>query len=319
MCSKSTMYKGLILVALLFFLLSPYPTNIAEARGAVKPAVNDKVGLNPEQQINDFSLAGYGEKGRKTWDIHGKTADIFESVVKLQDITGNLFQEKENITLTARRGEFDKNEGKMRLEEDVVITTSSGARLTTNSLEWDRNKQLVSTKDKVNIEKDNLVTTAIGAEGQPDLNSLKLEKEPVVKLFSPKTSDANKDTEVVISCDGPLEINYQLNLARFNNSVKVDYKDAQIYCDTMELYFRRDNKEANSENKGQVASAVLNQPFMGSSIEKLVCQGNVRILRGENISYCEEAIYTASDGKIVLTGRPKLIIYSTQELKALSE
>jgi len=34
-----------------------------------------------DQQINDFSLAGYAEKGKKSWDISGKSADIFNEVV----------------------------------------------------------------------------------------------------------------------------------------------------------------------------------------------------------------------------------------------
>ena len=66
-----------------------------------------------EQQINDFSLSGYGEKGKKTWDIAGKSANIFTDVVKLNEITGNMYGEKENIKLTADRGEFNKAQNKV--------------------------------------------------------------------------------------------------------------------------------------------------------------------------------------------------------------
>ena len=57
---------------------------------------------------------------------------------------------------------------------------------------------------------------------------------------------------------------------------------------------------------------------MGSRIEKIVARGNVKITRGENISYSDEAVYTAQDKKITLSGKPRLIIYSAEELSNAS-
>jgi len=115
-----------------------------------------------DQQISGFSLAGYGEKGKKAWDVSGKSADILTDVVKLNDVTGNLYGEKENVKLTADNGDFNKSDGKVHLEKNVVVTTSSGAKLTTDSLDWDRKEQMVSTPDKVNIRKDNIDAVASG-------------------------------------------------------------------------------------------------------------------------------------------------------------
>jgi lipopolysaccharide assembly outer membrane protein LptD (OstA) len=55
---------------------------------------------------------------------------------------------------------------------------------------------------------------------------------------------------------------------------------------------------------------------MSSSINRIVAQGNVRIFRGENTSYSQEAVYTALDKRIVLTGRPQIEIYQTENLNA---
>ena len=66
-----------------------------------------------DQQINDFSLAGYGEKGKKSWDLSGKSADIFTDVIKLKDVIGNLYGKEEDIRLTAERGDFNKADGKV--------------------------------------------------------------------------------------------------------------------------------------------------------------------------------------------------------------
>jgi LPS export ABC transporter protein LptC len=273
-----------------------------------------------DQQIGDFSLAGYGEKGKKTWEIAGKSADIFDNLIKLKDVTGNLYGEQEQIKLTADQGDFDKIEGKVHLEQNVVITTSSGAKLTTDSLDWDRKNQVVATEDAVNITRENMVTTAKGALGEPNLNKVVLQKEVKVDInpTDPATEDQGKTMtvkdKIVITCDGPLEIDYTKNIATFKNNVKVETKDNVMYSDIMDVYFLtsdKDNKESSEKTK--------DAPLMtGTKIDKIVARGNVKIVRGENVSYSEEAVYTALDKKIVLSGRPRLIIYSTEGLNASS-
>jgi len=56
---------------------------------------------------------------------------------------------------------------------------------------------------------------------------------------------------------------------------------------------------------------------MGSKIEKLVARGNVKIVKGENTSYSDEATYLGADKKIILTGKPRLVLYSTDDLKGV--
>jgi len=288
---------------LIFLVLLAFLTFNAFARGE---SIRES-----DQQINDFSLAGFGEKGKKTWDLSAQSADIFPDIVKLKNIVGNLYTEGENIKLTGDKGDFNKREGRVHLEENVVITTSSGAKLTTNSLDWDRKNQLVTTKDLVNIERGNILTIAQGATGEPNLSKMTLEKEVTVKINpqiqeeKPGVLDKNK---IVITCDGPLEIDYEKNIATFNNNVKVDMQDAQICSDKMYAYFVMSDTDTQGTSKTDQATNAM----MGNKIEKIIARGNVRIIRGENISYSDEATYTATNKKIVLTGSPRLIIYSTQ-------
>jgi LPS export ABC transporter protein LptC len=278
----------------------------------VLSAEEKKPQIESDQQISDFSLAGYGEKGKKSWDLAGKSADIFSEVVKLNEVVGNLYGKEENIKLTARKGDFNKVDGKVHLEDDVVITTSSGARLTTDSLDWDRKNQLVTTDDTVNIQRNNMVVVASGAKGEPNLKKVALEKDIRLDInpANPNQgqSEAGKE-KIVITCDGPLEIDYEKNIASFNNNVKVDRSDSVIYSDKMDVYF------ISSDRGSQAASEEKSPDFMGSKIDKIIARGNVKVVRGENISYSEEATYTASDKKIVLSGKPRLIIYSGEDLK----
>lgn len=259
-----------------------------------------------DQQLTDFSLSGFGEKGKKNWDLSGKSANILSDTVKLNNIVGNLYGEEENIKLTADKGDFNKANGKIHLEQNVLIATSSGAKLTTRSLNWDRKNQVVTTKDEVNIERQNIVATAQGANGQLDLNKLNLEKDVLVNINpTAEQSDAKEavKTKISISCEGPLEIDYQKNIATFNKKVKVDTKDAIIYSDVMEVSFMQ---------SGQDKASNINNP-MGNQVDKIKAIGNVTIIQGENISQSDEATYSAKNGKITLSGKPKLVIYTPSQ------
>ncbi|MDD5465746.1 MAG: LPS export ABC transporter periplasmic protein LptC [Candidatus Omnitrophica bacterium] len=256
------------------------------------------------QQIGDFSLSGSGEKGKKAWDLAGKSADIYNDVVKLKEVVGNHYGDKDSINLTADNGDFNKSSGVVHLEKNVVITTSSGAKLTTDSLDWDRKQQIVSTLDKVNLARSDMNLAGVGAKGQTALKQVVLEKD--VRLdIQPSDKQANKKEKIVITCDGPLDIDYEKNIAVFNNNVKVEKSDMTIYSDKMQVYFSPKQEPSKKDQSPDL---------MSSSINKIVSQGNVRIIRGENISYSQEAVYTALDKKISLTGRPQIIIYQTENM-----
>ena len=293
------MFKTITLV----FILISWP--------ALCPAVQEQPGQESDQQISDFSLVGYGERGKKTWDLSGKSADIFDDVVKLKDIVGNMYNEKENVKLTADTGDFKKTDNSVHLEKNVVLTTSSGAKLTTNSLDWDRKNNLIYTKDLVNIQRDAMTTTAVGARSEPGLSQVKLEKDVNVQMMPPVSSTQApqaRGSKVIITCDSSLDIDYAKNIATFNDNVKVDREGSQIYADKMDVYFISDKGKAPKETDKSGLG-------LSGKIDKILARGNVKIVRGENISYSDEAIYSATENKITLTGKPKIVIESTEDFK----
>jgi len=286
-----------LILAFIFFSGSSFAVETNKAAKETKDS---------DQQIGDFSLSGYGEKGKKSWDLAGKSADIFNEVVKLKEVVGNHYADKDSINLTADNGDFNKNSGVVHLEDNVVITTASGAKMTTDSLDWDRKQQIVSTLDKVSIQRSDMNLTGEGAKGQTALKQMALEKN--VRLdIEPQDKQKSKKDKIVIVCDGPLEVDYEKNIAIFNNNVKVETSDLTMDSDRMQVYFAPKQEEAK---KSQGAGV------MSSSIKKIIAQGNVRILRGGNTSFSQEAIYTAADKKIILTGRPQIEIYQTENIDA---
>jgi len=269
-------------------------------------AENTKEPKESNQQIGDFSLSGFGEKGKKAWDLSGKSADIFNEVVKLKEVVGNHYADKDTVNLTADKGDFNKVSGVVHLEDNVVITTSTGAKLTTNSLDWDRKQQIVSTLDSVNLKRADMNLSGVGAKGQTGLKQVALDKD--VRLdIEPMDKLKGKKEKILITCDGPLEVDYEKNIAIFYNNVKVEKSDLTIFSDKMEVYFIPKSEDSKKEQGAAV---------MSSSINKIVSKGNVRILRGENTSYSQEAIYTAADKKMLLTGRPQILIYQTENMNA---
>lgn len=254
-----------------------------------------------DQQILEFDLAGFAKDGRKTWDVEGESADIFASVVYLNDVIAHLYGEDEDMTLTSDKGSLDKETGYVHLEDNVVAVSSSGGRLTSDSLDWDQRNQLISTEDIVNIERGSLTSVSKGAKAQPDLSKIYLNEDVTVHIQEEKdvfsmtevVEDDNKP--LVITCDGPLEIEYDKNIATFYNNVHViESATSDIFCDRMVVEFDFGNKQINRVNAFD----------------------NVRIVKDGNTSYSDKAVYTSDDKKIVLTGSPKLIIYSGGDLNA---
>jgi LPS export ABC transporter protein LptC len=276
---------------------------LVKAYGQIHPAEG-------QQQMSDFSLSGFGEKGKKNWDLTGKQADIATEVIKLNDIVSNFYGDAENMKLTANHGDFDRVKGSLHLENDVVITTSTGAKLSTNSLDWDRKAQLVTTSDPVNIVKGDVTIDGQGARANTGLNKVDLEKDIKVHIDNAAAPGKPKAQKIEITCDGPLEVDYQKNLAIFHNKVNVQAQDGVIESDLMEVYFSADKSPKNDAGKVQP------EALDGSKIDKIIARGNVRITRDRNVSISEEAVYYAAERKITLTGRPKLVIYSTEGINA---
>lgn len=253
----------------------------------------------PDQTISGFHLSGFGREGNTTWEITSVSADIFSDMIRLHDFVGTLYGD-EKITVTAKTGDFNKNQNQVHLEEDVVISTESGAELNTNYLDWNRETDEISNDAPVDIKKDNIFVTGFGLSGDTNLRKVDLERDVEVKIHE-------KQKKIIITCSGPLSINYADNIAVFNKEVVVDDGESQMYSDLMQVFFKTSSPESKASS------------FAGrmGEIERIIARGNVRIIREDNISYSNEAIYNANDNTLNLTGRPKLIIYSMESQDAL--
>jgi len=235
------------------------------------------------QQFEGFNLQGYQENGEKSWEVTGDTADIVGSKVALTNVDANSYGD-ETMNLKAKTGVVDRATNEIHLEKDVVITTQRGTQLLTDSLDWKRNEDLVTTNDKVFINDETMKATGTGAVAHPNLKTAQLNEDVKVEM---KTEPKNPKSDIVtITCDGPMEINQLQQKATFKDNVVAVQTGREMKADQMEVFF----------------DPVLNK------IKKVFCIGHVQITQGENKSFAEKAEYDGLTQNMVLSGRPKLIL-----------
>jgi len=272
----------------MFSLTGSHAAESVLSEPSVEPNVAAIGSSDAPQQFQGFDLIGYGEGGQKSWDVKGDTADIVGNLIKLTNIIANSYGD-DMMNLTAKNGTLDKISGNMHLENDVVITTDTGARLLTDSLDWEKANDLVRTEDEVTIIRDDMTAIGTGAKAHPNLSTAQMNKDVTVHLNTePKSPQGRMMT---ITCDGPLEIDYQKQIAVFNINVVAIDVDRKLKTDRMELFFDK----------------------VTNKITEVICIGNVVINHGENTSYSDRAVYKAGEQKVLLSGRPKLVFYTQDE------
>ena len=143
---------------------------------------------DPEQKFQGFNLQGYTDTGEKAWDVTGETADIMGTTVSLSNVRAKTYG-KEEVKITADRGTIDQASGNMLLEEDVFITSQRGTQLMTDSLNWNKNKDLVSTSDEVTIVDKGLTVTGKGMNAHPGLKNAEIKEDVTMRVDPDQVGD----------------------------------------------------------------------------------------------------------------------------------
>ena len=85
-----------------------------------------------------------------------------------------------------------------------------------------------------------------------------------------------------IKCSGPMDVDYETNIAVFHDDVFVDDPGFKLWADVMTVHFEEGLQ----------------------TINRVIAVGSVRIEKEDRKAKAEHAVYTVSDGRIVLTGNP---------------
>ncbi len=238
------------------------------------------------QELEGFNLSGYSEEGQKSWDIKGDKAKIHDDQVAVTNVNAYAYGD-DDMNVTAKEGKIDKTTGDVNLKRDVVITSESGATLKTETLEWKRNKDLVQTDDKVHIQDKNMTIEGQGMEAHPSLKDAKLRSDVTADILA-EGKDQKKDNRIQITCDGPMEVDQATQSAVFSeNAMAVEMSTGRkVKSDRMEVKFDKESRK----------------------IKEIICTGHVEVHQGMNVTYSESLVYKADEQRMIMTGKPKLLI-----------
>src|SRR4030042_1363712 len=76
-----------------------------------------------KQEVQNFSFVQYQDKGAEKWKLTGRTAQVEDVRVNIEDISLLSFGEAQALKLKAREGSFNKENNTVHLEKDVVAAT----------------------------------------------------------------------------------------------------------------------------------------------------------------------------------------------------
>jgi len=274
-----------VLAATLYY---GYAQNGPEVVQPVGPEFTDE--LDVDQKMLQFDFTSYTDMGAKRWEVKGKSASVVNEIVELEDISATTYGGGNTMAFEADEGVYDKERSKARLEKNVVITTNDGATVRSESMDWNSENNLITTDSEITIEREEITLTGKGGKVESEFRKAQLEEK--VKIEMDGVGGVGGAT--VITCDGPLDIDYEKNTAVFNNNVKIVDEKGEVTSDKLYAYL-------NPETK---------------TISKAIAKGNVRILRGDNSSTCDEAVYLPEERKVLLTGKPQIVIYPDKEFDA---
>lgn len=273
--------KFLLLIGVLIFAVCWKTNNLKTSKQKHNDLIQSAQDEEVTEQMRFFSISGFSETGEKNWYVEGQTANIYDDIIKLDKIKGTVQSEGISVDITADNGIFYRNNSSVQLSSNVVAVTDEGTKLTTETLYWDAKKEHVHTDDYVVITRNDLMIEGIGADAEPNLKKAQIIKDVKVNVVTPPS---------VITCDGPLEVDYCNNVAYFNKNVNFLDDGVSIDSDNAVAYFEPSNR----------------------SFTKVISEGNVKIVRGKNSTFAENLTYLPNEGRTILTGSPKVIINSTE-------
>jgi LPS export ABC transporter protein LptC len=235
-----------------------------------------------QQKIKDFYLSNFKEDGTHDWEVRGDEAVIHEEHVDIDDMKANYYSEDDTIVITSDKAKLNKENMDVALQDNVKIQNKEGVTLSTDSLNWNRDQNHIETTDWVQTNKDAMQVKAKGLSADTEFRKVDFEQMVEATLPDQETGDL-----IVITCSGPLEIEYNLGQAVFNDDVVITHPQGKMFSDKAFVFFDIEAKK----------------------IKKIVCEGNVKIERANNITLAKKATFYADEARIVLEGRPHLTYY----------
>ncbi len=282
------MWKRITFVVFLFVLLYTGMIQLQVFRGrfASNEETEEKSGT-PSHKVYSFSFSKYSNDGEKELEIEGDSANILAKTVNLMNVVAKAYAQEVPVTITADEGYYDRAREKVHFQKNVVATTEDGARLLTDELDIHPETRVMETEAPAEVKKENINIDGLGAHGDSRMKKVKFKKNVRVVIQN-QGGEFQSNSPTVITCDGPLVIDYEQNIAHFQDNVISEDARGRLLADRMDVYY-------NKEQKG---------------VSKIIAMGNVIIENPDgNRTYSDHVVYLAEEGRIILGGDSEGLYY----------
>lgn len=128
---------------------------------------------------------------QKYWEIYGENGnyDSKNGVAMLDNVIGNFYDEKNEVSLSfeSSKGSYNENKGQIILYEDTFIVMKDLTTLKANRLEWSGRDLPIKAKGNVRVSRNNeFIATAEELEISPDYDKFKLKGQVASKIYEEK-------------------------------------------------------------------------------------------------------------------------------------
>ncbi len=244
-----------------------------------------------DHTVHVFTFSKFNSTGGKEIEIEGDSANLLDEVVLLSNVMAKAYAEEVAVTITSDKGKYHKSVNKVDLEKNVVATTDNGTRMLTEELTIHPSDRTMETEVQTEVKKDNINIEGLGASGDTNMKKVRFKKNVTVVIQDTQDS-AKKPT--VVTCDGPLIIDYEKNIAHFKNNVVAKDDRGILKSDLMDVYYNRVSRK----------------------VSKIVALQNVTIENPDgNKTYSESVIYLADEGRVILGGDTEALYYEDSKIK----
>lgn len=157
------------------FIICVVALMVVRGRG-VRPAPNEATASKADFRIKEVHLQEATE-GDVRWKLDADQAEVFEQEGRtvMRKVTITIFEVGRTWTITSEQGDLVNASKDVRLHGNVVVVSSDGMRMNTESLEWASGPKKLWTGDPVTISQGGSSISGMG------LDALMGEERAVVK------------------------------------------------------------------------------------------------------------------------------------------
>jgi len=291
------MIKKLVIgfISLVAFYVAFVQVQVVITRQAKSQKAVEKKSEDPPHKVYSFQFSKYTPEGQKEIEIEGDSADIMAETVQLMNVMAKAYAEEVPVTVTADTGHYDKKQNKIHIAQNVVATTEDGTRLMTEELDMHPGEHIIENEVSTQVKRDNINVEGLGARADTRLKKVKFKKNVTVVVRNPDEKESGPTT---ITCDGPLVVDYERNIAHFKDNVVAEDSRGKLTADMMDVYYNKVSRR----------------------VSKIVAAGNVVIQNPDgNKTFSDSVIYLAEEGRIILGGDTEALYYGGEGMDSLEK